>query len=383
MALYVGSKEAAKRLGVSRATLYAYVSRQLVERTTAIDGRTSLYSVDDLERLAARSRSRDSAPRPTIDVQISSAITRLDEHSLHYRGRDVTELAASASFEQVAEMLWTGDLPATQRTWAVEAGDVEAACRSVDALGESAPQLSRLLVIAPALAGRHPDDDAPAAARRMITVVTALDGQRRRGSIAARLTRMWHPRPPAGLDRAMNTALVLLADHELATSTLAVRIAVSVRTDAYSAFAAGLATVSGRLHGSAAVAAAALLREAEQIGAAPAIARRRDAGERIPGFGHSVYRTGDPRFAPLLEAVRALPDPDRRLAIVDEVLRESALATMQRPNVDFGLAALAYVSGLDPDVPIFAVARLAGWAAHAVEELAARPVRFRGLARSV
>ncbi len=316
-------------------------------------------------------------------MQINSAITTLDENSLHYRGRDVAELAASASFEQVAELLWTGDLPATQRTWSVDADDVEAACRSVNALGPSSPQLCRLLVIAPALAGRHPDDDAPAAARRMITVVTALDGRRRRGSIAERLTRMWHPRPPAGLARAMETALVLLADHELATSTLAVRIAVSVRTDAYSALAAGLATVSGRLHGSAAGAASALLREAEQIGAAPAIARRRDAGERIPGFGHSVYRTGDPRFAPLLESVRALPDPHHRLATVDDVLRESALATMQRPNVDFGLAALAHVSGLDPDVPIFAVARLAGWAAHAVEELDARPVRFRGLARSV
>jgi citrate synthase len=217
----------------------------------------------------------------------------------------------------------------------------------------------------------------------MITVITELDGQRRRGSVAERLTRQWHPRPPTGLSGAVDKALVLLADHELATSTLAVRIAMSVRTDPYAALAAGLATVSGRLHGSAAAAAAALLTEAEQIGAAAAVARRRAAGERIPGFGHTVYRTGDPRFAPLLESVCTLPDPHHRLTVVDDVMRESAMATMQRPNVDFGLAALAYVSGLDPDVPIFAVARLAGWAAHAVEELAARPVRFRGLARIV
>ena len=174
---------------------------------------------------------------------------------------------------------------------------------------------------------------------------------------------------------------MLLADHELATSTLAVRVAASVRTDAYAALVAGLTTVSGRLHGSAAAAAHGLLVEAAERGAVAAIARRRAAGERLPGFGHTVYRTGDPRLAPLLDAVRRIPDPDDHLAVVDAVLHEAGRVVVHRPNVDFGLAALSYVAGLDPDVPIFAVARLAGWAAHFEEELAERPVRYRGLAR--
>ena len=106
-------------LGVERATLYAYVSRGVLNRrTAAVDGRTSLYALDELEALAQRSRGRRAAAdRPTIDVQIVSGITVLDEAGPSYRGHDVAELARSASFEQVAELLWTGELPADRSTW--------------------------------------------------------------------------------------------------------------------------------------------------------------------------------------------------------------------------------------------------------------------------
>jgi citrate synthase len=174
---------------------------------------------------------------------------------------------------------------------------------------------------------------------------------------------------------------VLLADHELATSTLAARVAISVRADAYAAFIAGLATVSGRLHGSAAGDAHRLLQDAAEHGADVAVRRRLDAGQRLPGFGHTVYRDGDPRLAPLLESARRLPGTDAGQAVVDQVLRAASLRLAQQPNVDFGVAAVTYLGGMDPDVPLFAVARLAGWAAHCLEELAERPVRFRGLAR--
>ena len=128
MTLYVGSREAAHRLGVSRATLYAYVSRGLVERRTAIDGKTSMYSLDDLERLHSRSRRRAPEPRPSVDVQISSAITRLDEHRLTYREQDAVELARTAGFEQVAELLWTGSLPSERPIWPTAGTRDRAAC---------------------------------------------------------------------------------------------------------------------------------------------------------------------------------------------------------------------------------------------------------------
>src|SRR5215203_3929557 len=102
MTRFVGAGEAARLLGVQRATLYAYVSRGLIERRVAVDGRTSLYAVDDVESLARRARTRESAPRPSLDVQIATAITVLDESGVTYFGHDVAELARTATFERVA-----------------------------------------------------------------------------------------------------------------------------------------------------------------------------------------------------------------------------------------------------------------------------------------
>jgi citrate synthase len=382
MTLYVGSREAAHRLGVSRATLYAYVSRGLIGRRTAIDGKSSMYSVDDLDQLRSRSRRHASQPRPSIDVQISSAVTRLDEETLWYRDREATELARAASYEQVAELLWTGTLPDRPPVWAAASDrDLRTSRQAVDALGDSATPLQRLMVTAAAVGARHPTDDPAEAARRLLAVVAASDGRRRRGTFADRLARCWHPRPSQELRAAVDRALILLADHELATSTLAARVAISVRADSYATFVAALATVSGRLHGSAAGDAHRLLVDAAEHGADAAVRRRLDAGERLPGFGHTVYRNGDPRLAPLLESAWRLPTAADGRAVVDQVLREANLRIAQQPNVDFGVAAVTYLGGLDPDVPIFAVARLAGWAAHCLEELDERPVRFRGLAR--
>jgi len=382
MTLYVGSREAAHRLGISRATLYAYVSRGLLERRTAVDGKTSMYSVDDLDRLHARSRRRAAQPRPSIDVQISTAVTRLDEHGLWYRGQDAVELARTTGFEAVAELLWSGTLPPARPDWpSAGVGDRTAAASAVDALGPSATALQEMTVTAVVLGARHAADDPPAAARRLLAVTAAPRGRSRRGPLAERLARQWHRSPTPALVAAIDRALVLLADHELSTSTLAARVAISVRADAYSAFTAGLATVTGQLHGSAAGGAYRLLREAAESGARDTVGRRLAQGERIPGFGHTVYRDGDPRLEPLLEAAWELPGAAERRASVDEVLREAGLRLDHRPNVDFGLAVLAYLGGLDPDVPIFATARVAGWAAHCLEELQERPVRFRGLAR--
>ena len=378
MSLYLRAPEAARRLGVSKPTLYAYVSRGLIERRAGPDGRSSLYAAEDVERLRSRARRAPSRPLPTIDVQIASAVTRLDDETVRYRGHDVTELARTATFEQAAELLWTGSLPTAPVRWPTPAADDVTAARAAVALAPEAAPLARLLTVSAVVGARHPDDDAPTAARRLIGVVADLD-RSHKGSIADRLARSWRPGAPAVLRAAVDRALVLLADHELATSTLAVRAAASVRAPAPACLAAGLATVAGRLHGSAAAGTHALLVEAATSSPAAAVARRIERRERLPGFGHSVYRTGDPRLEPLLDAVRTLPDPDDRLAVVDAVRLHAGSRVAIQPNVDFGLAALAFVGGLDPDVPLFAVARLAGWAAHVVEEETERPVRFRGL----
>lgn len=376
----IRSSEAARILGVRPATLYAYVSRGRLTRRTAPDGRTSLYARDDVERLAQRSRRAAPGPRPTIDVQITSSVTQLDEGCLRFRDHDVVELVRTHSFEDVAHLLWTGSLPPAPQEWpAAERAD-DARYASIASLSLS--PIARLAVTAEVLADEHPGDDATTATQRLLRAVPpVLGSQRRRGPYAARVAAAWKRRPDATLVTAVDRALALLADHELATSTLAVRIAASVRASPYAAITAGLATIEGALHGSASAASHAFLEECATSGSPASIDRWRREHRVVPGFGHSVYRGLDPRFEPLMESV-AMLDPDgSRLAVVHDAVREVGRSLPHQPNIDLALGALTWIAGLDPGTPIFAIARIAGWAAHYDEELAERPVRFRGVAR--
>ena len=399
MTTYVRSAEAARLLGVSPATLYAYVSRGRISRLRAADGRTSLFAVDEIDALRTASRRTDPNPRPTIDVQIASSITRLADDGVQLRGFPLVDLQRNHCFEDVAELLLTAELPATPTVWPPpESDDVAAVVAPLDLM--VAKPIGRLIVAATVLAGLHPDDDTTRAARRLLavaphalaapadagTTTTSMPDARRAVSdpdrFAGRLARVWVSDPGTELVDAIDAALVLLADHELATSTLAVRIAASVRSSPYTAIVAGLATVEGALHGSAAAHVHRFLDECLVDEPGTVVARARAERRRIPGFGHKVYRHEDPRFAPLLDTVRAIAPDDIRLDVIDVVLAEVLRTIPTAPNVDFALGALSWIAGLPDDVPIFAVARIAGWAAHYDEELAEAPVRFRGLART-
>ena len=202
--------------------------------------------------------------------------------------------------------------------------------------------------------------------------------------IAARLwPRLCPDEPSPGLLDALRAALVLLADHELAASTLAARVAASVRADPYAVVATGLGAVGGALHGGASLGAETMLAAAQDAVAAPRVVgellRR---GERVPGFGHFVYRGGDPRAGLLLALVRSAVPASPRLAVVDAVLAEMHRRALPEPNIDFALAVLATCAGMirGAGEVIFAVARTAGWLAHALEEYtASTPLRPRAV----
>jgi citrate synthase len=202
--------------------------------------------------------------------------------------------------------------------------------------------------------------------------------------IVSRLwSRLTSRRATPGLLTALNAALVLLADHELAASTLAARVAASVRADPYAVVATGLGAVSGALHGGASLGAENLLTAAGTPAGVPAVIRdllRR--GEKVPGFGHFVYRGGDPRATQVLELVAAAAPRSRVLAVADSVRAEVAGRGLPGPNIDFALAVLARVAGMTDGAgeAIFAVARTAGWSAHAMEEyVRATPLRPRAV----
>lgn len=375
----IGATEAARLLGVTKPTLYAYVSRGLIERRTAVDGRTSLYPRDQIEQLAGRRRDRAPAERPSIDVQITSAITQLDDEHLRYRGQDAGDLVGQG-FESVASVLWSGR-PGDGAHWSASHDDLDR-CLAVVRIA-SADALDALTLSAATLSSRSAAavPSGADAARRLIAVAPSVLGGPRRGTVAERFTAAYVPAPSDELVAAVDTALVLLADHELASSTLAVRVAASVRSDPFAALQAGLAVVAGPLHGGASATAAALVERALTRGAAGVVADVLDRGERLAGFGHSVYRRGDPRVGPLLDAIRTIPGATEVTDATDAVIAEAGRRIAHLPNVDLALGALLVAGGLPVEAPLFAVARLAGWGAHYDEELAERPVRFRGLTR--
>jgi citrate synthase len=394
MSDFLTAAEAARRLGVKPATLYAYVSRGVLSRGKAADGRASLFDAHEVERLARRGRPR--RPAGIADITVQSAITEISGDHLRYRGLDATRLAVSRSFEDVAELLWTGDLPAgaAREPWQARPAALAAGRAAQAALPAGTLPLERLQVIVPAMAATDPlrlqlDQSAVLAAGRSIVAgmveclpsdVTPNAG----GPIAGRLwTRLCDRRATPGLLRALSAALVLLADHELAASTLAARAAASVRADPYAVVGTGLGAVSGALHGGASLGAEALVAAASTAEDVPrVVAELLRRGEKVPGFGHFVYRGGDPRAIVLLGLVRQAAPKSGQLAVAEAVLAEVRQKSLPEPNIDFALATLARVAGMvrGAGEAIFAVARVAGWIAHALEAYAGDgPLRPRAV----
>ncbi|MEP1122449.1 MAG: citrate/2-methylcitrate synthase [Ilumatobacter sp.] len=369
MTTWVRAPEAARRLGVTTETLYSYVSRGRVHRTLGSDGRSSLFDVAELDALAAAS-SRPTRPPSTIDVRISTCITQLDEAGIRYRGVSLDDLV-DEPFERVCDLLWHGSL-----------GDLTGcALRSLPPAAPCGAPTSVISLIRLATdidAGSTPTETA---VRFLDAIAPRSFPTEDRSSFAARLTRRWVDDPSPALVRAVNSTLVLLADHELATSTLSVRVATSVRASPAASLIAGLATVEGDLHGAASFHVHRMFERIEAAGPERVLTDHRRRREPVPGFGHKIYRDRDPRFSLLLDRVRDLPDPHDRRGVVDDTVRAAGALVGRLANVDLALGALTYVAGLPPGAPLFAVARVAGWTAHHLEELEERPLRFRGLAR--
>jgi citrate synthase len=388
--------EAARRLGVKPATLYAYVSRGLLSRERAPDGRTSTFDPAEIDRLARPGRPRRGR-HPASELVMPSALTAVAHGLPWYRGLPVPELAATTSFEEVATWLWTGRFPDPEAPAAWRAGEaaLEAGRRAQAALPEAALPLERIRVIAAALAAGdelrlelHPAAVTAAGRALIAGLVDCLPRQGTaapaEGAIAGRLWAGLSPLDPRPeLVGALDAALVLLADHELAASTVAARVAASVRADPYAVASAGLAVVSGTLHGGASLGIEALLDEIDRPDrAASVVGARLRRGERLRGFGHRLYPDGDPRAAVLLDRLRTVAAGSPRLATVEALLAAAARRGLPEPTVDLALAALAHVTAMTRGAAeaIFAVARTAGWLAHALEEYARdTPVRPRAV----
>ncbi|WP_405456723.1 citrate synthase [Streptomyces sp. NBC_00101] len=428
----LSTREAAALLGVKPETVYAYVSRGQLGSVRAPGGRGSTFDADEVRALARRSGRREAVP-PTggADLVFRTGITLIDHDRYYYRGVDVGELAHSHCYEEVAEWLWTGELRPGVRFTAPEQA-LAAARRAVAALPAHSGTTDRLRVSVIAASAADPlrFDLSPVsvigAARGLVpTLVGALrpaagppggtvpggtvpqgtgiagpahggtdEGAAGYGGTGPGIAAcgagpgiaacLWPALTARAADAAslavLDTALTLLIDHDLAASTLAVRVAASAHAHPYAVVSAGLGVLEGPLHGAASGLAHRMLREVlERGGAAPVVADHLRAGRRVPGLGHRLYGGEDPRARVLFGLLEEVPEAAAPLAAARDVVSTAARHTPLHANVDLALAVLSVSAGMPAEAgeTVFAVARTAGWIAHALEEYAERPLRLR------
>ncbi|MFE1774075.1 citrate/2-methylcitrate synthase [Streptomyces sp. NPDC059008] len=386
----LNTREAADRLGVKPETVYAYVSRGQLTSRREPGSRGSTFDAKEVEALARRSGRREP-PATSGELAVHTGITLIDRDHCYFRGVDASELAAHYSYEEVAEWLWTGEMRRGIRFTAPHDA-LSAARRAVHALPAHSGPMDRLRVAVIAAAAADPlrfdlsEDVVLDTARTLIpTLVDALPSQAAEQSTAAALApRLWsrltsEPADPASL-RILDAALILLIDHDLAASTLAVRVAASARAHPYAIVSAGFGALDGALHGAASGLAHRMLLEVLDRGSAAAVvADHLRAGRRVPGLGHRLYTGEDPRAHTLFELLEEVPRASPALEAAREVITTTARHTELHANVDLALAVLTVASGMPTEAgeTIFAVARTAGWIAHALEEYDEPPVRMR------
>jgi citrate synthase len=339
-------------------------------------------------------------------VATSSAICYLDGDRgvLAYCGFDIHDLARHATFEEVCFLLWHRRLPTR-----AELGDLQSQLVAARALPEPVLRLVRQLpsgnamdllrTLTSALGHYDPDaaDNSAAANYRKAVRLTAQIGtlvaaigrvdaghgpiapDAVLGHAANFLYMLTGERPGALATRAFDVALILHADHELNASTFAARVAAATLTDIHSAMVAAVGTLKGPLHGGA---NADVMRLLLEIGAGAPVEKAEDVvraklarKEKIPGFGHRVYHTEDPRATHLRQMSRELGQRAGQPIWFEMSQRIEALVRSEKKlnaNVDFYSASTYHSLGIAVDLftPIFAVSRISGWTAHVLEQYA-------------
>jgi len=362
---WMTAAEALSVLNVRAQTLYANVSRGKIRaKPDKADPRRSLYHRDDVLRMAERrsgQRKVEKVAAQTIDwgdPVLLSAISTVSNGTLWYRGQDAIELANTASFEEVTGLLWETDAVCIEPSITRKAAGVD------DPLTASLVALARRSARDLPSSGRTPAVLRDEAASVLSTLAQAILGGTASShagrTLSERLAVSWGC---SEAEDAIRRALVLLADHELNASTFATRVTVSTGASLSAGVLAGLATLTGPLHGGASSSVRALIELATDIGPEAAVRNWLAQGRAFPAFGHPLYADGDPRASALFGTVSVPPLYAELAACVERAVGE-------RPNVDFALAVLAATFDLPAHAPLslFALARCAGWLAHALEQ---------------
>ncbi|HEY3304692.1 MAG TPA: citrate/2-methylcitrate synthase [Candidatus Binatia bacterium] len=383
-ARHLTAREAAKALGISLSTLYAYVSRGLVRSEAAGESKRSRrYRNEDVRMLAQRKELRRD-PAKAVERALhwgqpvmESGITLITDGRVYYRGLDAVSLAGGRTVEEVAALIWTGDFSFAAELFGSKPA-LPPECLALRKRGTDLPAVEtfQMLLTPAAAVDAAACDLRPAAVAqtgaRILRLLAALTVNRRAGekSIAQTIQQALAPGKPKAA-RLIDAALILCADHELNVSSFTARCVASAGSTPYAAVTAGLAALQGVKHGRATERVEAFLEEART----PARVRmvmtgRLKRGETIPGFGHPLYPDGDPRGRALLELISRFCPRSPAVALATKCCAAALDLIGERPTIDFGLTILARALKMPPGAPltIFAIGRTIGWIGHSIEE---------------
>lgn len=366
--IYVSAREAAAELNISRATLYAYVSRGLIDSIAQPGQKRRGYALADLRALRrdhAGAREVEGTNPKHLNLGapvLDSALCTIQDGRLFYRGRDAAALAEATTLESVASLLWDVEEPVDYTIPAVGGGDDEEL-----GLAGAIRRLTRAASKDPLAHGRSKTAVVGAGAA-IVGIIGAAFEATGGGTIDTALARGW--RAPTAA-KAIRAALILAADHELNASTFVVRCVASTNASPYNAVIAGLSALQGPRHGGQTLQVAAFLEEAERASSPDrAVADRLARGDTLAGFGHTLYPAGDVRATTLLALARQAGGDPAVLAFCEAIKTTAHAMTGEYPNIDFALVTLSRAFALPPRAPlgIFATGRAVGWIAHAREQ---------------
>src|SRR5215472_14409255 len=339
--LYLSAREASAELAISPATLYAYVSRGLIRSEPTPDSRKNRYRAEDVRGLKER-RAPSPEPRglrsfdadlPVMDTEIAT----ITEEGAIYRGVNCVDLAERDTLEHAATLLW--DVSGVDPFAPDNCPHLSDTMRAIaEATVRAAPIDRAIAVLAlassadPGAFTRAPEGRAMVGGRIMrLLVATMLNAEPSSELLHQQIAKAWAPDNKHAPD-LIRRALVLLADHELNASTFTVRCAASTGLNLYDSIIAGLAALKGPMHGGAGVLASRLVKMLVDHDPEPAIRERVALGERFAGFGHGVYKRGDPRAISLLNA---LTRAGAARKFTREVPERIAEATGEFVNIDY------------------------------------------------
>lgn len=382
---YMTAGQAAAALGVSLSTLYSYVSRGML-RSDPVAGRPRVrrYLKEDVTRLIERKEFRKNPAKAAAQglhwgsPVLDSALTLIHEGRLFYRGVDAIELAQHATLEEVAARLWIDDSSRAGALFTDQSVQLPPKTRALFARDPHPGPIERCQLALPlaAAADLSAYDLRPAAAAKtgahiLRLLLAAVCGCAARGPIDFALTKAWTPNQKSTA-LAFRAALILCADHELNVSAFTARCIASARATPYEVVIGGLAALRGSRHGGASEGVEALFREAEQTHQhREVLARRLRLFGGLPGFGHPLYPSGDPR-AHLLISLATTNRRGPAVELANSLIQAARALTGEHPNLDFALVTLARALDLPSESPIalFALGRSVGWIAHAIEQYA-------------